>query len=293
MNRKLFAVIFWSSCLWMPAYAKDSPVRVTDPGTGAQALLKGKRGWVPLESGAELNKGDRIQTGPEGSVEIALGEEDALTLGENADLTFEKIEPEHTSLTLSLGSLWGTVVHTLKAEEKIEIKTPTAVAAVRGTSFAVEIQEEGDSEITEVGVFEGALEVSPVDGETPALVKADHEWQVGTGRRVGAPGPVVHMARFRPRVVALKEALAMYPLRERLKRGMPPEGLAFQQKTAPSLPGLPKFLNKPPRLQELHRDRLKRQKTRLKVWRKANKANPRPTPARAPHPPERRGPRRR
>ncbi len=63
--------------------------------------------------------------------------------------------------TLVAGRLWAQVMRTLELDEVYEVYTPTLVAAVRGTSFGVDIRT-----IPQILVTDGEVAVYQRDGET-------------------------------------------------------------------------------------------------------------------------------
>ena len=98
-----------------------------------------------------------------------------------------------------------------------QLGTPSAVIAVRGTRFDVEVSPH---QTTEVDVFEGSVEVAgvAVPGAS-VLVRPGYSTRVGPG---GAPEPPVPTQEIRPGFEASEEHLGVEFSRERnvdLERG--------------------------------------------------------------------------
>ncbi len=107
-----------------------------------------------------LQRGDRVVTASDGHAEIALKSDSVLEIGPNSSITLEAIDQKDTLLDLHAGWL----VAKLKLLVGLRVRTPTALAAVRGTEFAIEVLA-GDEQRSVIGVFdEGKLSVtSPGD----------------------------------------------------------------------------------------------------------------------------------
>lgn len=108
--------------------------------------------------GMLLTKGDRITTGKDSTVILALGEEQELRVAEGTDLTINELlaakdAGQNTQIGLASGCLWAEVKEKLDPDERFEIATPTAVMGVRGTKFSV-AHSDGASKLA---VFEGKV----------------------------------------------------------------------------------------------------------------------------------------
>jgi len=135
-------------------------------------------GSEPVEGSADmpLEEGDRVVTGEGASAEISLDGESLLTLSANSDFTLEKTARDESSFSLAFGSLLAKI-QSLGAR-RLSVRTPTSVAAVRGTEFGVDVEGADQSH---VGVFdEGRVEVSG-QGATEVLTP-NQETSVARGR---------------------------------------------------------------------------------------------------------------
>lgn len=100
--------------------------------------------WHNARINEALSVGDEIQTGIDGRVEIRLENENIINLKPNSKIILRSLRRnlktgEYENLIeTSIGKIRATVKE-LKGASKFEIKTPTAVAAVRGTIMYLNI----------------------------------------------------------------------------------------------------------------------------------------------------------
>ena len=135
-----------------------------------------------------LEEGDRVVVSEGGSAEVALDGGSLITVRGNSELTIEKTEKADSSFFLSFGSLLAKIQKL--GQHRLRVRTPTAVAAVRGTEFGVEV----DGENSHVGVFdEGKVEVTGDAGGPPELLISNQETSVAKGR---VPAHAAQLKRF-------------------------------------------------------------------------------------------------
>ncbi|MBI2787202.1 MAG: FecR domain-containing protein [Elusimicrobia bacterium] len=139
------------------------------------------------EAGMPLEEGDRVVVAEGGSAEVALDGGSLITVREGSDFKLEKTAKGDSSFFLSVGSLLAKIQKL--GAQRLRVRTPSAVAAVRGTEFGVEAGDE-----THVGVFdEGKVEVTGDAGGTPELLIANQETSVKKG---AAPVHAIQLQRF-------------------------------------------------------------------------------------------------
>jgi hypothetical protein len=118
----------------------------------------------PLKSGEIVVAGDTIITGHKSSADISVGQNGVVRINENTSIKVDQLakgDSLNTELNISKGRAF-IVLSKLSKDEQCTVKTPTAVAAVRGTSFR--ISAEGDT--SRIDVVSGKVLVSPVkEGE--------------------------------------------------------------------------------------------------------------------------------
>ena len=126
----------------------------------------GEPAWKPAAAKMELKINDKVQTKNGAMCELTLDDGSLIKLRENStleinDLSEDKEAKKKSSIfKLLLGKLWAKVEH--QEGSKFNIVTPTAVAGVRGTEFAIIVQRDGASDIL---VFKGKIEVKSLREE--------------------------------------------------------------------------------------------------------------------------------
>lgn len=150
--------------------------------------------------GMPLDEGDRVVVAAGGSAEVSLDGASLLQLGENADFTLTSLSRARAELSLALGSLLAKIQKL--GVDRLEVRTPAAVAAVRGTEFGVDAGGAGGE--ARVGVFdEGRVEVSG-SGAMETLTP-NQETSVRPGERPRPAGPL--SGRFLARRAAMRAAV--------------------------------------------------------------------------------------
>jgi hypothetical protein len=145
---------------------------ITKISGGVKVKSKGSKEWHCAKVNDVLMSGDSVDTGNDGRAEIRLDNNNIIVLQQNTDLDLEKLtvkgnNGEYENL---LGTSHGKLraqVQKLKGNSKFEVKTPTAVAAVRGTILFLNIQSNHTSAYFEEGngllrnLFSGATREVP------------------------------------------------------------------------------------------------------------------------------------
>ena len=157
--------------------------------------------YYPAQEGAPLQAGDQIQTGSDGSCELLLEEGNLIHLNSRSQFTLTSLRKQDSSFELSFGSLLAKLTGLVQYHARVEIRTPTAVAAVRGTEFGAEA---GDGE-THFGVFdEGKVEVREAGGRRSVMLTPNREVNVVRGQALPEPGQLRLFREYRERMNAIR-----------------------------------------------------------------------------------------
>lgn len=127
----------------------------------------GAKDWTRLAEGQlpAVTSGDELRTGRASSVDITMDDGSRVKL---APLSAFKMAAE-TKDSVSLGLYLGRVRSWVKKfSRKFEVRTPSAVCAVRGTDFMVAADAEGNSRVE---VYEGSVLTGDARGNS-GLVRA-------------------------------------------------------------------------------------------------------------------------
>src|SRR5271156_1678196 len=136
---------------------------------------------TPASTSEAVYWGDVINTGHLARARVALDDGSVLSVGSDSNLTVTKHDAsqQQTELDLNYGRVRANAVKQVKPNSSFQIRTPTGVAGVVGTDFALD--SEGDT--TRIVVYEGKVNFCSYK----ATRKEEEEGAQG-GAQAGAPG---------------------------------------------------------------------------------------------------------
>src|SRR5271156_2492543 len=110
---------------------------------------------TPASTAEAIYWGDVINTGHLARARVALDDGSVLSVGSDSNLTVAKHDggAQQTELDLNYGRVRAKAVKQVKPNASFQIRTPTGVAGVVGTDFALD--SEGDT--TRIVVYEGKV----------------------------------------------------------------------------------------------------------------------------------------
>lgn len=137
--------------------------------------------WKQGEMNMKLSPGDVIETGPRSKCNIVIGKDSYVSIKQNSKLSLDKLiinedGTEETDVELKVGKGIINPKKLLKGDS-FNVKTPTAIAAVRGTKFVVETAPNANAKVS---VVEGkiafkkrvpAVEAAEAEGTAPEVVE--------------------------------------------------------------------------------------------------------------------------
>jgi hypothetical protein len=167
----------------------EGQVEVKKPGEGQ---------WSPARPNMILTENDLLRVRSQSRAELILDNQSVLRLSENTLLTLQKMEEEkgakkeNIQMEMSMGRLWLKVSKLFNPASRHDVKTPTVIAGVQGTTYQLWIT---GNQSTTIQVFEGAVNVynpfpkalPPVPG-APGQVEKPRE--VAGPQEVRGPSPV-------------------------------------------------------------------------------------------------------
>ena len=116
--------------------------------------------WVPVANAPyPIENGDTVRTAARGLATLTFADGSRVELYGNTSFTLEETAAKSYVMGLSLGKLKAFVEKI--ATRSFKVRTPTAIAAVRGTEFQVEVTGDGT---TNVDLYKGLLAVSDKHG---------------------------------------------------------------------------------------------------------------------------------
>ena len=154
-----------------PAWAQDR-VGVVTTVIGPVTVTRASLPEEPLKFKDDIFLRDRVTTGDNAMTRILMGGKVVVTARERSTLTITEV-PGLSTIDLAGGRIAVAVDKTrMKPGERVDVRTPSAIAGVRGTVLIVETQQNTSS----VTVLRGLVDVVRLD--------------LATGRAVGPVTPV-------------------------------------------------------------------------------------------------------
>ncbi len=118
---------------------------------------KSKNNWTPLRVGAKVFSSDRVRTGEESELVLALPEGSIVTISEHTEIELSELFEENgafnTTIEIKSGHLAFSAQKQTNKKSSIGFKTGTATAAIRGTEGVI------SSEPFFAGLKNGLLEI--------------------------------------------------------------------------------------------------------------------------------------
>lgn len=139
--------------------------------------------WNRIKVRDYLYEGDRIKAGKDAHAEVSFISGVGLYVKENTEIEIRETDSEVRGKDTSIELFKGKLFNRVKKLSNLEIRTPQAVAAVRGTEFGVEV---GD--ITRIYVIEGLVDVWNSQGRVE--LKEGMETTVEAGQAPEEPSEI-------------------------------------------------------------------------------------------------------
>jgi len=161
----------------------------TSKGT-VEYLKAGAADWVKVKAPHLLEAGDSVRTGRKAKAEIYIRYGAKVRLGPDAHFVLTKVSPQDNSVEVLKGKMQAWIRKF--AGRGFSVRTPSAVCAVRGTVFGVEVSQTGE---TVWDLFSGALQVSDSTNRTVDMAPNQRLEVTPTG---GAAEPEAIPASVKP-----------------------------------------------------------------------------------------------
>ncbi|MCB1173089.1 MAG: FecR domain-containing protein [Leptospiraceae bacterium] len=162
------------ACGGKPGETKDAnaagEVRTIVSSVVGSAQLLRAGAAEALTAGQMLQSADTIKTGDQSAVELAVQGFGVVKVGANTEVGLAELVNDQNKGRVSLDLKRGDVASVISrqdAESEYSIRTPTAIAGVRGTAFIVSV---GGGGTAQIAVLDGSVAVSQ-DGQEVILEK--------------------------------------------------------------------------------------------------------------------------
>lgn len=152
-NSVLVTLALLLAASWLPGAASAARVNaiVVYVSGDVQVKRAGGDAFAPLAMNDLLYFGDEVKTGPSSKASLATKGGAEVRLNENSTFNTDARVGAGGMLHLTVGQLWTRMLHKMA---QLDVKTPSAVCAVRGTEADIEQRD-----LLTVKVYEGHVDV--------------------------------------------------------------------------------------------------------------------------------------
>jgi hypothetical protein len=147
------------------------PIRLTPNGL-VDVRSGANMRWRPVSGPETVEAGQEIRTHRNASAELTFADGSKVLINSFSIFSIDKTNTEEQGFSLKLGRIRAAFSGLLSS--RITIRTPTAVAAVRGTVFDVGVEGKN----TQVTMAEGVLEVTDNKGKE-AVITSEETMKIG------------------------------------------------------------------------------------------------------------------
>ncbi|KAF0126120.1 MAG: Sigma factor regulatory protein FecR/PupR family [Elusimicrobia bacterium] len=152
--------------LAFPALSPAQEARVLSFAGSVEVKADRDVEWAPAEKNMEIKEGGAVRTGADGAAMVLMPNKAKVWMRENSGLEIEQRKTLASRLSLLFGRMKVRVPHLMR-KERFEVRTPSAVCAVRGTEFTVDATPEGAMDIKVLyGEVKLNFTVPPVKGKS-------------------------------------------------------------------------------------------------------------------------------
>ncbi|MEC5218411.1 hypothetical protein RCH09_003380 [Actimicrobium sp. GrIS 1.19] len=144
---------------------------------------------LALKIGSRVPEGTQLETAGNSFLTVSLWDASRVSIPSNSRIKFARLrvarytQSPRTEITILRGSVESRVTPLESNMGRFEIRSPLAVAGVRGTHFRVALLANGS---TATELLSGAVDVTPIASATPVRLHSGHGNIVGSNV-IGAP----------------------------------------------------------------------------------------------------------
>lgn len=181
MIKKCIISLFISSLMFINAYSSEA-ARIKRVEGKISIMREGADKWRDARVNTVLNKGDQLYTREESFAEIIYTTGAVLRMDENTKIVIDEITEKGHKTSTPVGNIWVNMKKLLSKKSEFELRSPTATAAIRGTVFQMNTDEDTT---TNVSVYKGKVAVGPGSKHQ----KKDEEQKMPPQERYEVQGP--------------------------------------------------------------------------------------------------------
>ncbi len=215
MIKKIFLILNIIFMVLIPAIAEESDI--IKSLTESIAIISDYQGEALIKSvnynefkNAELNmpvyEGDELKTGKDSLIEITFDDSTIIRLEDNSNMKISELKRNKNSAKTIFNLLFGkiiAIVEKLNQDSNFEVHTKMAIAAVKGTEFAIESDEDNSY----VGVFAGKVYFFTLKGDGIDIDKGNESNYGKNDKIPNSPRPLKNMLKFEKQLRKLREEI--------------------------------------------------------------------------------------
>ena len=148
MTMRISAILLLLFLLVLPSHPAESAAGYIKTVKGTATIIR-QGETIPAVAGVRVFKEDTLRTGPDGSLGITFLDDTLISLGPRSEVAVKDFEfsPAEGRMSMFIRMLRGTAVYlsgiiAKLAPKAVRIETPKANIGVRGTRFAVKVEED-------------------------------------------------------------------------------------------------------------------------------------------------------
>ncbi|MFA7008116.1 MAG: FecR family protein [Elusimicrobiales bacterium] len=154
MNGKILSLVLL--VLTLPVFAASEEAKLI-AFSGTVEVRNTREGqWAPAAENMEIAEGGAVRAGSDGSAVVLMPNKTKVWIKESSSVEVEQRATLASRLALMFGKIKIRVPHLMR-KEKFEVRTPSAVCAVRGTEFTVDTNAEG---VMNINVLYGEVKLN-------------------------------------------------------------------------------------------------------------------------------------
>ena len=173
--RTIPRVLVGSAVALLYAVGPAAPAAAQAPSAGVVNRLEGSAvvartatpEATPLKIRDAVYVRDLVTTGEQSRAQLLLAGKATVTIREQSSLRISEVPGGTATIDMTDGKLKvAAIKDRLKPGDRIEVRTPTAITAVRGTAWIVEVTKTPAGPVSRITVLDGIVEVTPLDPAT-------------------------------------------------------------------------------------------------------------------------------
>ena len=162
-----FCILWMGTALsFCPSFI-EAAANITKTQGRVEVRRKDEQRWQRVALPFKVEGGDQLRTGWGAMAELETEDGSRMRIQANGSFTLEESDSVVTQMKFHFGKMRAWVQKSVKSQRRFRVQTPTAVCAVRGTEFAMDVGRGAGR--TRVDLYSGLMAVSDNRGKEVLL----------------------------------------------------------------------------------------------------------------------------